>query len=81
MRFPIFLLGLCLASLGAGSACLLLGWSAVSALGMIGATFLLGQLLYVGLVALMLRDETRLARIPSESAPAPTAQAANQRTS
>jgi hypothetical protein len=84
MRFPVFLLGLGLASMGAGLVCLLMGWGGMSALGMMAATFLLGQVLYVGLIALMLRDEARLARVPAEAttpSATGTGPAANHRAS
>lgn len=82
MRFPVFLLGLCLASLGAGVASLLLGWSGLAALGMAGATLVVGQLLYVGLIAMLMREETRTAPVRAgDQGAAGNSQPANNRAS
>jgi len=85
MRFSVFLLGLCLASLGAGGASFIMGAGFAQTLGMAAATFVLGQVLYIGLIALMARDETQLlARASAEKAlpaSAGNSRAANHRAS
>jgi hypothetical protein len=84
MRFSSFLVGLCLASLGAAFSVLFVGGGIGQALLFAVATFILGQLLYVGLIAMMARDEQRdMTRPQPEDSPRaqPAAPSAKSRAS